>query len=74
MSATKPRTTGSSIRRRIRQGLQLPKTRIRKIKERAATAVLDGGNGMGHVVARNAMALAMRDQLGLKKYKFPFDP
>jgi L-2-hydroxycarboxylate dehydrogenase (NAD+) len=50
---------------RIRQGLQLPKTRIRKIKERAATAVLDGGNGMGHVVARNAMALAMRKA---KKY------
>ena len=45
---------------RIRQGIQLPKTRIRKIKESPATAVLDGGNGMGHVVAKKAMALAMR--------------
>ena len=50
---------------RIRQGIQFPKTRIRKIKERAATAVLDGGNGMGHVVAKTAMALAIRKA---KKY------
>ncbi len=45
---------------RIRQGIQLPVTRIRTIKDSAATAVLDGGNGMGHVVARKAMALAIR--------------
>ncbi|NCA82578.1 MAG: Ldh family oxidoreductase [Opitutae bacterium] len=45
---------------RIQQGLQLAKTRIRVVKDSAATAVLDGGNGMGHVVAHKAMALAIR--------------
>lgn len=46
---------------RIRQGIQLPTTRIRTIKESPATAVLDGGNGMGHVVAHKAMTLAIRN-------------
>ena len=45
---------------RIRQGTQLPKTRIRTLKDSAATAVLDGGNGMGHVVAHRAMSIAIR--------------
>jgi len=45
---------------RIRQGIQLPKTKITKIKETATTAVLDGGNGMGHVIAHKAMTLAIR--------------
>ena len=45
---------------RIRQGIQLPTTRIRKIKDSRAVAVLDGGNGMGHVVAKRAMELAIR--------------
>lgn len=45
---------------RIRQGIQQPKTRLRKIKESPATAVLDGGHGMGHVIAKKAMALAIR--------------
>ena len=45
---------------RIRQGIQLPTTRIRKIKDSRAVAVLDGGNGMGHVVAKRAMELAVR--------------
>ena len=45
---------------RIRQGIQLAKTRVRVVKDSAATAVLDGGNGMGHVVAHKAMALAIR--------------
>lgn len=44
---------------RIRQGIQLAKTRIRTITNTAATAVLDGGNGMGHVVAHKAMTLAI---------------
>jgi LDH2 family malate/lactate/ureidoglycolate dehydrogenase len=45
---------------RIRQGIQLPKTRIRTLKDTPTTAVLDGGNGMGHVVAHKAMTLAIR--------------
>ena len=45
---------------RIRQGIQLATTRIRTLKDSAGTAVLDGGNGMGHVVAHHAMSLAIR--------------
>ena len=45
---------------RIRQGLQLARTRVRVVRDSAATAVLDGGNGMGHVVAHRAMTLAIR--------------
>ncbi len=45
---------------RIRSGIQLAKTRVRVVKDSAGTAVLDGGNGMGHVVAHRAMALAIR--------------
>jgi L-2-hydroxycarboxylate dehydrogenase (NAD+) len=45
---------------RIRSGIQLPKTRLRKVNESPATAVLDAGNGMGHVAASKAMALAIR--------------
>lgn len=45
---------------RIRQGIQLPKTKITTVKETGTTAVLDGGNGMGHVVAHRAMNLAIR--------------
>ncbi len=50
---------------RIRQGIQLSKTRIRTVKNTATTAVLDGGNGMGHVVAHKAMTLAIQKA---KKY------
>ena len=45
---------------RIRQGIQTAKTRVRVVKDSAGAAVLDGGNGMGHVVAHKAMALAIR--------------
>jgi L-2-hydroxycarboxylate dehydrogenase (NAD+) len=45
---------------RIKAGIQSPKTKITKIKETGTTAVLDGGNGMGHVVAQKAMTLAIR--------------
>ena len=45
---------------RIRAGIQLAKTRIRAVKNTPTTAVLDGGNGMGHVVAHKAMTLAIR--------------
>ena len=45
---------------RLKAGTQLAKTRIRTVKNTPTTAVLDGGNGMGHVVAFRAMALAIR--------------
>ncbi len=45
---------------RIRAGIQSPKTKITTIKETGTTAVLDGGNGMGHVVGQKAMTLAIR--------------
>ena len=44
---------------RIREGTQFAATRIRTVKNRGATAILDGGNGMGHVVAHRAMTLAI---------------
>jgi len=44
---------------RIRDGVLDPVTRVQVVRERKTTAVLDGHNGMGHVVARQAMALAM---------------
>ncbi|OGS08307.1 MAG: lactate dehydrogenase [Elusimicrobia bacterium RIFOXYA12_FULL_51_18] len=45
---------------RIRQGIQLPTTAFKIIKETPASAVIDGGNGMGHVVAHKAMEMAIR--------------
>ncbi|HBB66181.1 MAG: lactate dehydrogenase [Elusimicrobia bacterium GWA2_56_46] len=45
---------------RIKQGIQLPTTAFKVVKEAPASAVIDGGNGMGHVVARRAMELAIR--------------
>jgi len=45
---------------RIRAGIQLPVTRVRTLRSRGATAVLDGGNGMGHVAAHQAMTLAIQ--------------
>jgi len=45
---------------RIKQGIQLPTTAFKVVKETPASAVIDGGNGMGHVVARRAMELAIR--------------
>lgn len=50
---------------RIKAGTQLAKTCIRVVKDTPTTAVLDGGNGMGHVVAHKAMTLAIRKA---KKY------
>jgi len=44
---------------RIRQGIQLPKTAFRVLKRTPACAVVDGGNGMGHVIARKAMQIAI---------------
>jgi LDH2 family malate/lactate/ureidoglycolate dehydrogenase len=45
---------------RIRAGTQLARTRLRTVRNRGAAAVLDGGNGMGHVVAHRAMTLAIQ--------------
>lgn len=44
---------------RIRDGILDPVTRVEILRDRKTTAVLDGHNGMGHVVAKQAMALAM---------------
>ncbi|MDC7222571.1 MAG: Ldh family oxidoreductase, partial [Spirochaetales bacterium] len=44
---------------RINWGILNPVTKVDKIKETETTAVLDGNNGMGHVVSKQAMELAM---------------
>ncbi|MBU2574205.1 MAG: Ldh family oxidoreductase [Elusimicrobia bacterium] len=45
---------------RIKQGIQLAKTRFEVVKQTPAIAVIDGHNGMGHVIAERAMALAIK--------------
>lgn len=44
---------------RIRKGILNPITRIERVKETETTAVLDGHDGMGHVIAHEAMRLAI---------------
>nr|MDO8076288.1 Ldh family oxidoreductase [Candidatus Freyarchaeota archaeon] len=44
---------------RIRNGAQLPVTRMSVVREGATTALVDGGNGMGHVVAYRCMRMAI---------------
>lgn len=44
---------------RIDWGILNPETKIDTVKETATTAVLDGNNGMGHVVAKKAMQMAI---------------
>jgi L-2-hydroxycarboxylate dehydrogenase (NAD+) len=44
---------------RIRAGLQSPVTKIEVVREGPTTVVLDGHNGMGMVVAKRAMSLAI---------------
>lgn len=44
---------------RIDWGILNPKTKIDIIKETETTAVLDGNNGMGHVVSKKAMDMAI---------------
>ncbi len=44
---------------RIDAGIQNPTTKIDVIKETETTAVLDGNNGMGHVVSKQAMHMAI---------------
>jgi LDH2 family malate/lactate/ureidoglycolate dehydrogenase len=44
---------------RLDAGIVNPVTKIDVIKETTTTAVLDGNNGMGHVVAKKAMEMAI---------------
>ena len=50
---------------RIKEGIYNPKTNIKIIRDDKTTAVLDGGCGMGHVIAYLAMRLAIEKA---KKY------
>ncbi|BDU76521.1 Ldh family oxidoreductase [Mesoterricola sediminis] len=44
---------------RIRDGIQDPVTRIEVLRDRKTATVLDGHNGMGHVVSKKAMEMAI---------------
>jgi len=44
---------------RIREGIIKPVTRVEVVREGPATAVIDGHNGMGQVIAYHAMRLAI---------------
>ena len=44
---------------RIKAGIQSPKTNIEIVKDGPTTAVIDGHNGMGQVIAKKSMALAI---------------
>ncbi|MGC9331806.1 MAG: Ldh family oxidoreductase [Bacteroidales bacterium] len=44
---------------RIDDGILNPETKIDVVKEFGATAVLDGNNGMGHVISKKAMEMAI---------------
>ena len=44
---------------RIDQGILNPITKITTIKETPSTAVLDGNNGIGHVISKRAMQMAI---------------
>jgi len=44
---------------RIRAGILLPHTRFQVVKEGPTTAVIDGGHGMGHVIAYRSMQMAI---------------
>lgn len=44
---------------RIRAGILSPVTNMEIVRQSPATAVVDGHNGMGHVVARRAMQMAI---------------
>ena len=45
---------------RIKQGIQFAKTNFKIVRQSPTTAVIDGGHGMGHVIARRAMELAIK--------------
>src|SRR5215213_1272698 len=45
--------------RRIQHGLMQPRTEIEVVRERPATALIDGHNGVGQVIATRAMEMAI---------------
>lgn len=45
---------------RLKKGIQSPVTQFEIVKESPTTAVVDGHNGMGHVIAKKAMELAIK--------------
>ncbi|MDR3237880.1 MAG: Ldh family oxidoreductase [Spirochaetia bacterium] len=44
---------------RIREGIQLPLTQFEIVKDGPTTAVIDGHNGMGHVIGHRSMQMAI---------------
>ena len=44
---------------RLKDGTQNPVTKFEVVKDHLATAIVDGNNGMGHVIGKKAMLLAM---------------
>ncbi len=44
---------------RIREGIQFPNAPFEIVREGPTTAVVDGNNGMGHVIAKKSMAIAI---------------
>src|SRR6056297_607971 len=44
---------------RIDAGILNPETTVDVVREFGATAVLDGNNGMGHVISKKAMQMAI---------------
>jgi hypothetical protein len=51
---------------RLRAGLQSPVTRIEVVREGPTIALFDGNGGMGHVIAKRAMALLHRGGPGIR--------
>ncbi|GAG20081.1 unnamed protein product, partial [marine sediment metagenome] len=45
---------------RIKSGLLSPKTNVEIVRESPTTAVIDGHNGMGQVIAKKSMTLAIK--------------
>ena len=45
---------------RIKKGIQSPITHFEIVKESPTTAVVDGHNGMGHVIAKKSMEIAIK--------------
>lgn len=44
---------------RIKQGIQFPTAKLEVVKDGPTTAVIDGHNGMGQVIAKQSMSLAI---------------
>lgn len=44
---------------RIKAGIQFPRTEFEVLRETAATAVIDGHHGMGHVIGKRSMQMAI---------------